>query len=142
MSTQFVKIFEIGSEIPIVSNEPPPKSKKKPLALTVVIKNSGFEVSTGVPSRIVRRIKKNSEGEYDLSTLHDFLVNLKKRNLSESSVVLEPVVDLKYEEIIKIMDAVRLLRKTDDTLFFKDKDGIDVQLKTLFHKIIFGNLMS
>ncbi len=142
MSTQFIKIFEIGSDIPIVSNQPPPKTNKKPLALTITIKGNGFEVATGLPSKIVKRIQKDSNGQYNLTALHDFLVGLKKKHQSENSVILEPVVDLKYEEIVKIMDAVRMLKNTDDPFYKKDKDGIDVQTKELFNKIIFGNLMS
>ncbi len=142
MSAQFVKIYEIGSDVPIISNSEPPKDKKKPLALTVEITKSGFNISTGVPAKTVKKISKNQSGDYDLVTLHDFLVDLKKTNISEETIVLEPIVDLTYEEIVKIMDEVRVLKKTDDVLFKKDKDGLDVQLKTLFSKIMFGNLMS
>jgi biopolymer transport protein ExbD len=142
MSAQFVKIYEIGSDVPIISNSEPPKDKKKPLALTVEITKNGFSISTGVPAKRIKRIGKNQSGEYDLLTLHEFLVDLKKTNLSEEVIVLEPIVDLTYEEIVKIMDEVRVLKKTDDALFKKDKDGLDVQLKTLFSKIMFGNLMS
>lgn len=141
MSTQFVKIFEISSDIPIISNQEPPKDKKKPLALSVAIKKSGFTVMTGVPATIVSRINKLN-GEYDLEALHEFLYKLKTANLNENDVILEPIADISYEEMIKIMDAVRLLKNTDDALFTKDKDGIDTQIKTLFNKIIFGNLMS
>lgn len=141
MSTQFVQIFEIGSDVPLVSNEPPPKNQKKPLALTVEIKKSGFVVSTGVPSRVRTRIPKKGS-EYDLESLHNYLVSIKKRNIKEESIILEPTVDLEYEQIVKIMDSVRMLKNTDDALFKKDKDGIDVQIKTLFSKIVFGNLMS
>lgn len=143
MSTQFVKVFEIGSDIPIISNTPPPKTNKDPLSLTLTIKKNRIEVSTGTKNPRVRtRIGKNSEGEYDLEGLHNYLVSLKKSNINEETVILEPLVDLKYEEIVKIMDAIRMLKNTDDQMFKKDKDGIEVQIKTLFSKIIFGNLMS
>jgi len=142
MSTQFVKIFEIGSDVPIVSNEPPPKMDKKPLALTVTIKSSGFEIATGLPSRTIQRIAKNSEGQYNLDALHAFLVDLKKKNMDEKAIILEPIVDLDYEEIIKIMDSVRKVSNTDDVLYKKDKDGVDVIVKELFSQIIFGNLMN
>jgi biopolymer transport protein ExbD len=142
MSTQFVKVFEIGSDVPIISNTPPPKQQKKPLALTVEIRKNDLVVSTGIPSRVVTRVGKNSDGEYNLTQLHEFLVKLKKRNISEESVILEPLVDIKYEELVKIMDAIRMLQNTDDPIYTKDKDGIDVQVKTLFNKIVFGNIMS
>ena len=142
MSAQFVKIFEIGSDVPIISNAEPPKSKKKPLALTLEIKKKSIDIFMGVPSKRVKRIAKVSDGSYNLVALHDYLVDLKKTNLNEESIILEPLVDLTYEEIVKIMDEIRILKKTDDALFKKDKDGVDVQLKTLFNKIVFGNLMS
>jgi len=142
MSAQFVKIYEIGSDVPIISNSEPPKDKKKPLALTLTIQKNGFKISTGVPSRTIKTIGKAQDGNYDLTTLHDFLIGIKKNNISEETIVLEPVIDLTYEEIVKIMDAVRVLKKTDENLFKKDRDGVDTQIKTLFSKIMFGNLMS
>lgn len=142
MSAQFVKIFEIGSDVPIISESEPPKDKKKPLALTLTITRKGFNLSSGVPSRRIKSISKTQEGQYDLVALHDYLLTVKKNHLNEETIVFEPTVDLTYEEIVKIMDAVRLLNKTDESLYKKDKDGVDVQIKTLFSKIMFGNLMS
>jgi len=40
------------------------------------------------------------------------------------------------------MDSVRLLEKTDEAIFRKDKDGMDVKVQTLFSNILFSNLMS
>lgn len=142
MSAQFVKIFEINSDVPLISNEEPPKNKDKPLALTVTIDKNGFVISTGVPSTTIKKINKMTSKDYDLATLHDFLVQLKKQNKKENTVVLEPVVDITYEEIVKIMDSVRMLKKTDDSIYIQDKDGIDIKIEKLFDNIIFGNLMS
>ena len=142
MSTQFIKIYEISSDVPILSSSPPPKTKKKPLGLTVTVFSKRIVVSHDKPVKTSKAFRRDDTGKYDLSSLHDYLINLKKRYKSESVVILEPKVDLKYESIIEIMDAVRMMNKTDDPIFMKDKDGIDVQIKTLFHKIIFGNLMS
>lgn len=142
MSAQFVKIYEIGSDVPIISDQEPPKDKKKPLALTLTISKKGFTIKTGVPSTTYKTISKNQEGNYNLLALHDVLVQIKKRNVGEETIVFEPVIDLSYEEIVKIMDAVRILEKTDDAIFKKDKNDGDVQVKTLFSKIMFGNIMS
>ena len=142
MSTQFIKVFEIGSDVPIISNTPPPKNEKKPLALTLRIESKRLVVSTGIPSKTVSVVGKLDEKEYDLEKLHSFLIDLKKKNLKEEVIVLEPVVDLTYEDIVKIMDAVRMFKNTDEAVYRKNKEGIDEKLKTLFSKIIFGNLMS
>lgn len=142
MSAQFVKIYEIGSDVPIVSDQEPPKNKKKPLALTLEISKKGFVIKTGVPARVYKSIAKNDEGQYNLFALHDTLVQIKKKHINESSIVFEPIINLSYEEIVKIMDAVRKLEKTDDAIYKKDPIDGDVQIKKLFHKIMFGNIMS
>ena len=142
MSTQFVKIYEISSDIPIVSNEPPPKNQKKQLALTVTIKKNAIVVTSGLPVNTTRVFKKINKDDYDLDSLHNYLLKVKRRNIKEETVILEPVTDLTYESIVKIMDSIRKVNNTDEPLFKKDKDGIDVQVKKLFHNIIFGNIMS
>jgi biopolymer transport protein ExbD len=142
MSAQFVKIYEMSSNVPIVSNEPPPKNQKDPLALTLKIDGKGFLLLKGVPSQVIKRIGKTPEGTYNLLELHEYLINIKKQNKSEKDIIFEPQIDLTYKEIVDIMDAVRLLKKTDETLYTKDKEGLDIQIKELFNKIVFGNLMS
>jgi len=97
---------------------------------------------TGIPGRVRKNIGKNSDGDYDLHALRTYLISLKKRNTSEKSIVLEPVVDLNYEEIVKIMDSVRTLRKTDPDIWTKTKDGLDERIKDLFSNIVFGNIQS
>ena len=84
----------------------------------------------------------NKDGIYDTIALHNYLVQLKKQHAKEKTIVLEPKVDLDYEMIVKIMDAIRMLDKTDEEIYIKDKDGIDLRVKELFNKIVFGNLMS
>lgn len=141
MSTQFVKIFEISSDVPLVSSEPPPKSQKKPLALTVKVQKNSIVISTGIPARIRKRIAKIGD-DYDLITLREFLIQLKRNNLNEETVILEPIADLSYEAIVQLMDAIRTMKNTDEPLFKVDKDGTDVKVKKLFSNIIFGNIMS
>ncbi len=141
MSANFNKVFEVQSDVPIVAVKPP-KNKKNPLALTIKVKGTGFELFKGVPSHFMGKIKKTETGEYDMEELHVYLVNLKKKHAEERDIVLEPVVDIDYEVIVKIMDSVRLYRNTDEEVWIKDKDGIDVKAKYLFDKIVFGNIRS
>lgn len=142
MSAQFIKIYEIGSDVPIVSSSPPPKNQKKPLALTLRIHGKGFTLYRGVPSAPYKSIDKLPSGDYDLNALHDHLVEMKKNYTHEQTIVFEPTIDLEYKNIVEIMDAVRMLKKTDESIYGKDKDGLDVKINTLFNKILFGNLMS
>lgn len=141
MSANFIKIYEVQSDVPIVSTTPP-KNNKKPLALTLKVTGSGLNLYQGVPSKLIKKIAKTREGEYNLEALHDFMIDMKKRHKTERSLILEPLVDIEYEAIVKIMDAVRMYRNTDDKVWIKDDAGIDIQAKHLFDQIVFGNIRS
>ena len=141
LSSQFLSIFEINSDVPLVSaKEPPPK--KKPLALTVEVRENAFWIYTGVPSRLENQIKKTDEGEYDFVALHSYLIEKKKRFVDERTIIIEPVIDVEYDILIKIMDSVRTLLPTDETFFMKNKEGIEEEVEYLFDKIMFGNIFS
>lgn len=142
MSASFLKIYEIGSDVPIVSDAEPPKNEKDPLALTMVVEQDKIILSRGIPSRPVRTFSRVSGGEFNYDEIHAALIDIKKQHVDEETIIFEPIGDLTYEEIVKIMDAVRMLNKTDEAIFKTNKDGIDEKVKSLFSKIIFSNLMS
>ncbi|MDB9786620.1 biopolymer transporter ExbD [Bacteriovoracaceae bacterium] len=141
MSSNFVRIFEIQSDVPIISNTLPVKNTNKILALTVDITKKGFAVYTGLPSKLIRVISKK-DSKYDFESLHQFLVDVKLKNPKEKTVILNPKIDITYDIIVDIMDAVRTLRKTDPSIIFTDKKGIKAKADTLFNDIIFNNLLS
>lgn len=142
MSAQFIKIFEISSNVPIVSDSEPPKNKKKPLALTLVVDEQSIVVQTGVPSKKVKTFTKNAEDKYPLEELHQYLVEMKKENINENEVIIEPNNNVTYEDMVLIMDAVRTLRKDDESIFRTNQEGLEEKLEELFAKIVFGNIMS
>lgn len=142
MSASFLKIFEINSVIPTISDRPPPPNQKPPLSLVLRINNRAISVYTGIPERLITSFNSVGPGLYDLEGLHNYLLKLKKTHPSERTVILEPLVDLKYENIVKIMDAIRMFRNTDESMYYKDKNGLDVKETKLFDNIIFGNIQS
>ena len=138
-SADFVNLFEINSNVPIVSSAPP--SKTIPLNLTLKVTNNKLTLYKGINRRFVRSFNI-SKDNLDLNPLHQALIKIKKNNLSERTIILEPSKSVDYEMIVRIMDEVMLLRRTDEALFTKDKSGIDVRIKYLFDDIIFGNIKS
>lgn len=142
MSASFLKIYEIGSPIPIISDQEPPKQDKDPLALAITLETNELILLRGVPQREIKRFQRLPDGTFDYEAIHTTLIEIKKQNVDEDTIIFEPVGDLTYEEIVKVMDAVRMLNKTDDTIMKPNKEGIDEPLKNLFDKIIFSNLMS
>jgi biopolymer transport protein ExbD len=142
MSASFLKIYEIGSDVPIISDAQPPKDQKDPLALTLTAKSDEITLSRGVPSRQFKKFSRQADGEFNYDEIHEVLIDLKKQHVDENTIIFEPFGDLTYEEIVKIMDTVRMLHRTDEAIFKKNKDGIEEKIKELFSKIIFSNLMS
>lgn len=142
MSASFLKIYEIGSPIPIVSDKEPLKDEKDPLALSMILDTNEITLLRGVPQKVIQKFKKNPAGEFNYEEIHQVMINLKKSNLTEDTILFEPVGDLTYDELVKVMDAVRVLNKMDEAIFKPNKEGIDEKVKELFNKIIFSNLMS
>ncbi len=144
LSAQFIKIFEINSNVPIVSPAEPPPSKKnkEPLSLTVEISKDAIILLTGSNQSELKKFLANPEGEFPLVDYHTFLIDLKKKHIDEKTVIFEPSEEVEYEQIVKVMDATRLLDKTDETIYKKDEIGNDVPLEFLFDDIIFGNITS
>lgn len=139
MSANFIKVFEIPSDVPLISASEP---KKPPLALTLRIEENAIRILSGVPSRQMRSFGKMQDGKYDLYQLKDFLITIKKQHLDENTLLVEPLIDITYEELISIIDGARVLGKTDEAIFGKDKDGQEIKLKTLFDNIVFTNIQS
>jgi biopolymer transport protein ExbD len=142
MSATFLKIYEVGSDVPIISDQEPPKDQKDPLALSLKIETNLITLSRGAPSRVIQTFNRQPDGAFNLDELHAVLIGLKKQYLDENTIILEPEGDLTYEEIVRIMDTVRRLNKTDEAIYKPNKEGVDEKLKELFSKIIFSNLMS
>ena len=142
MSANFIKLFEISSDVPMLSDQPPPKNQKPPLSLTLKITEKGLDIFSGVPLKHMMTFNPDPEGNYDFDALKQYLIDVKKRHPSENSIVFEPLIDIKYEKLVEIMDAVRILKDIDEPIYYKDNDGIDTRAKNLFGNIVFGNIQS
>lgn len=140
LSANFLKVYEINSNVPTVSSAPP-KKNEKPLNLGLKIHSNSISIYTGIPWKKLKTINKK-DGKYDLNLLHDYLIAVKKKNLSERTITLEPINTIDYETIVKIMDSVRIFKTTDPSFYIKTKDGMDQKVEALFDDIIFGNIKS
>ena len=70
----------------------------------VIVRGGGLEISNG--SSVIATIP-NSGDEYDIETLSDLVMSLKRDHPddNEASVLLEP--NIEYDHLIQVMDAVR-----------------------------------
>ncbi len=142
MSASFIKLYEIHSDVPMISESEPPKEKKDPLHLTLKVTEEKIVLYRGIPSQPFKDFDKNAEGKYPYEEIHQYLITLKTQHLDEKTIIFEPLIDISYEELIKIMDAVRIVRKTDEAIYRKKSDGTDEKVEELFSNIVFGNIQS
>ncbi len=139
ITSSFVTIFQISSPLPILSNKEMPKDDKKPLALTLAIDNSKVIVKTGIPSRVAQTFNKEGE-DYPWEEIHLYLIDLKKKFPHEDSAIIEPDNAVAYLEIVKLMDSIRIMKSSDESLYGKDTAGVPVKLELLFSTVLFGNI--
>jgi len=145
MSANFVKIYEIQSDVPIISNKAPPKKQRKQLNLTLKIHPNSLSLHKGNNEKLMKRFGKNEKGDYDTYSLRQYLIKLKKdlikKNRDEDSIIFMPKANISYEDLIKVMDSVRHLSDMED-IWRKNANGEDEKVTKLFDNIIFGDTQS
>ena len=123
VSFQMINVNVPGSAAATAVDTPPPPTDK--LNLTVLVSNSGFYIAGqgGVlPSKVISGdaasvnvnnaqptipAKPGTEPEYDFAALRSLLTEVKEKNPSVSTYFLAPDRNVKYEVIVKTMDAAR-----------------------------------
>ena len=104
----FLLMTAVFSRITIVELDLPSSAGAKvtepAFRLEVVVRKEGFELTNG--STLIAAVPKVN-GEYDLKTLSELALSLKRDHPYEdnASVLLEP--DIAYDDLIQVMDAVR-----------------------------------
>ena len=115
----FLLITAVFSRITIVELNLPSSTsgaaaEEPTFRIEVIVRDLGLEISNG--TSVIASIPK-VEDEYDLRTLSEMVMSLKRDNpdSNDASVLLEP--DIEYDHLIQVMDVVRsaALPREDDT---------------------------
>ena len=98
----FSRITIVELSLPSSAGGPAPTDSS--FRMEVIVRGDGLELSNG--SSVIATIPKLDD-EYDLETLSDLVMSLKRDhpNDDSASVLLEP--DIEYDHLIQVMDAVR-----------------------------------
>jgi biopolymer transport protein ExbD len=149
LATSLLAVTLIDTPVPVVSNVPD-ESKEKPLMLTLKITPEELNLGSAFDRIPVQKFPKVDKG-YDLEKLHEALVALRTQFPAEKTLVFMPTGDIKYDDIIQIMDSARILLKTDPPFFVtEEKPGstpgetvkVDKPDPYLFPNVVFGNILS
>lgn len=132
-SAQFIKLFEIEAEAPIVSEVPSNRVlEKEPLNLKVKIYEGKLELTQGLDEKVIHTYLKN-ESAY-LNSMKNELIKIRKANPNESHIIISPIPSIKYNEIIQVIDSVQNILK-NEKVSVKTKAG-EITLKKLFKQIV------
>lgn len=105
----FLLITAVFSRITIVELSLPSANSGAPptdpgFRVEVIVRDQGLEITNG---KTVIAAIPNVDDEYDMATLSEYLMSLKRDypDKEDASVLLEP--DIPYDYLIQVMDAVR-----------------------------------
>ena len=140
MATSLLSVTLIDTPVPILSSAPD-MSKEKPLTLTLKITDESITLESPfnlIPSQTIAR----TANKYDFDKLHDALVVIKQKFPKDKKIIFMPNAQVKYDDIISLMDASRKLNKTDAAIFVQDDKGVNKAETDLFSEVVFGNIVS
>ena len=142
-TTSFLGIVAIESPLPQASTEEmQEKLDEKPLQLTLTLREKEVEIWSPFSKIEPKVIQNNDKGQPDNKLIHEALIEIKRKFPTEITAVIVPHKDSPYDQLIALMDNIRTMEPSDPPLYLKnEKTGIDEPAKTLFPKVIFGNLL-
>jgi biopolymer transport protein ExbD len=130
----FLLITAVFSRITIVELSLPssaggPAATDPSFQMEVIVRGERLELSNG--TSVIATIPK-SDDEYDLETLSNMVVSLKRDHPNDdgASVLLEP--DIEYDHLIQVMDTVRSVE-------LPQVDGEEITRVALFTDISIGD---
>jgi len=122
----FLLITAVFSRISIMQLDIPAGAggaiSKQKISIEVIARKDRLELGNGVG--VIARLP-NVDGKYDLPRLSNYLLKIKANypNKTDATILIEP--DIKYDDMIKVMDTVRLaeVKRGDDKGI--NNEGID-----------------
>ncbi len=142
MTAQFIDIYELASDAPAVTilNKKQEKDKD-PLNLVLLIKQNSITLTSGLDMNVIRSMKKEQKKGYNLAKLNAALIDIKRDNIKESSIIFKPDSNVPYSDIIVLMDVVRKVDFGLDTISYINENGENSTTEELFNNIIFETII-
>ncbi len=122
-------------ELNLPSSSGGPSSHENNFRIEVIVREAGIEISNG--TSVIASVPKKDD-EFDLETLSDFMIELKRDypNQDAVSVLMEPRIP--YDYLIRVMDVVRSVEVTNEVTDDEQAEP-EVQLVALFTEISVGD---
>lgn len=112
MSAQFVDVYEIGSSLPMTKESTDKKDEKDPLNLTLEISTTGIVVKTGL-----KNPRSRSFASTETTQMKDYLVELKKNNPKENTMILKTDPKVSFQSLVGVIDSTQMSKESKVKLF-------------------------
>lgn len=144
LSVAFVHVTVIDTPVPqavekaiAAANE---KNKDVVSVTLAVSKKSGFRFTVNDKGQ-TREIVVGMKGEkFDLDGLHRETLAIKKTYPDVFRLELNPEEAVPLEEIVNVLDRVRMTTANEPKVRFKDEAGKPIETNLLFPDVVFGNV--
>ncbi|MCB0413351.1 MAG: biopolymer transporter ExbD [Bdellovibrionales bacterium] len=147
LATVFVRVTIIETSLPqLVEKAIEEDRNKKDRSITFKVEmdqQKGFDVIAFEGPRVI--YKKNiplKNTKWDLQTLHGELYSLKTQHPKIFRLDLLPGENVKYDDLVKVMDEARNSKSEEKKFSFPDKDsGQLVETGVMFPDVVFAGIM-
>lgn len=139
-SAVFLSIGVIEVQIPFLTNAAVPKEDKvRRISVSVSIEKDQIELTTNwSPPPVDEKKVKFKNDASGLKELHTALIAVRRENIDADKATIYSEDDVSYEQVMALLDAVKLRWANDPQ--YPIKDDVDAKL-FLFPKIIMGSVM-
>lgn len=124
-AAQFVKLKEIGSDLPVYRLAVDDDIKKKEFSLKIALTDKDIQVFNDEKNELLQKF--NISDLSLLTKLNDFLKTLKTQYPDEVKAKITSSDNINYQSLVKTLDAIRQ---------YKTLEG---EVEKLFHQLIFTN---
>ncbi len=132
-SAQFIKLFEIETEAPIVNEVPSNQPlEKEPLNLKLKVYERKLELVKGLDGIVIETFFKR-EGNYK-EKLKEKSMQIRQEFPDDDQIIISPLPNIQYEEIVKLIDAIQVIPK--GTLIKVDSKKGPKTLTKIFKQIV------
>jgi biopolymer transport protein ExbD len=113
MSTEFVHLVKLTINKDTIASHGLEGSRKDKFSLSLLLNKNSILVKAMIEGKEKVELIKNKEEGANLDLLYKKLLFFKKKFPSKREIVIRSKKDIKYEQIIKVIETVRTFKKED-----------------------------
>ncbi len=143
MSAVFVGFGIVKVQIPFLSNKEVPEKPKRSLSVNVELDKEKAVLVTRFSMPPVNEEKQSYNiDDAGMTALHQKLVQIRSANQDTDLVTLYSEDEVLYDQIIKVIDSIKLRREKDPVFVSDDPDESEMTNRTyLFPKVVMGSVI-